>query len=96
MSEIKSYRFHRLLKPVRFRSIMICLTGFYLLFLSDISIVSGQGNLLITPRRLVFEGSKRSIDVNLANIGQDTATYSISIVQIRMTENGSFETITRT
>jgi hypothetical protein len=73
---------------------MICLTGIYLLFLSDSSIISGQGNLLITPRRLVFEGSKRSIDVNLANIGQDTATYSISMVQIRMTENGSFETIT--
>jgi len=95
MSEFKSYRIHRLLKPVRYRSIMICLTGLYLLFLSDISIVSGQGNLLITPRRLVFEGSKRSIDINLANIGQDTATYSISIVQIRMTENGSFETITQ-
>jgi hypothetical protein len=94
MPEFRSYHFPRLLKPVRFRSIMICLTGFYLLFLSDSSIVSGQGNLLITPRRLVFEGSKKSIDVNLANIGQDTATYSISVVQIRMTENGSFETIT--
>ena len=53
-----------------------------------------QGNLLITPRRVVFEGSKRSIDINLANIGQDTATYSISIIQIRMKEDGSFETIT--
>lgn len=94
MSEFRSSHITRLLKPIRFRSIMICLTGIYLLFLSDSSIISGQGNLLITPRRLVFEGSKRSIDVNLANIGQDTATYSISMVQIRMTENGSFETIT--
>jgi hypothetical protein len=55
---------------------------------------SAQGNLLITPRRLVFEGSKRSIDLNLANIGQDSATYSISVVQIRMKENGGFEIIT--
>jgi len=94
MSEFRSFHITRLMKPIRFRSIMICLTGIYLLFLSDSSIISGQGNLLITPRRLVFEGSKRSIDVNLANIGQDTATYSISMVQIRMTENGSFETIT--
>ncbi|HOK75863.1 MAG TPA: hypothetical protein PLS74_12160 [Bacteroidales bacterium] len=53
-----------------------------------------QGNLLITPRRVVFEGNRRSFDLNLANTGQDTATYAISIVQIRMTEDGGFETIT--
>ena len=34
------------------------------------------------------------MDMNLANIGKDTATYSISVVQIRMKENGGFETIT--
>lgn len=55
---------------------------------------SSQGNLLVTPRRVVFDGTKRSIDLNLANIGNDTATYAISLVQIRMTENGGFETIT--
>jgi len=53
-----------------------------------------QGNLLITPRRIVFEGNKRSFDLNLANIGQDTAIYYISMVQIRMKEDGGFETIT--
>jgi P pilus assembly chaperone PapD len=53
-----------------------------------------QGNLLITPRRVVFDGSKRTITLNLANIGNDTATYSISLVQIRMTKEGAFETIT--
>jgi hypothetical protein len=56
--------------------------------------ILAQGNLLITPRRVVFEGSKRSLDLNLANTGRDSATYSISIVQIRMTEDGGFETIT--
>jgi hypothetical protein len=56
--------------------------------------LSAQGNLLITPRRVVFEGSKRSIDLNLANTGQDTATYMISMVQLRMKEDGGFETIT--
>lgn len=56
--------------------------------------ISAQGNLLITPRRVVFDGSKRSMDLNLANTGQDTATYAISIVQIRMKEDGNFETIT--
>jgi len=54
-----------------------------------------QGNLLITPRRVVFEGSKRSIDLNLANIGDDTATYAISLIQIRMNDDGGFETITK-
>jgi hypothetical protein len=53
-----------------------------------------QGDLLITPRRVVFEGSKRSMDLNLANTGKDTATYAISLIQIRMNEDGSFETIT--
>jgi hypothetical protein len=56
--------------------------------------ISAQGNLLITPRRVIFEGSKRSVDLNLANIGQDSATYAISMVQIRMKEDGGFETIT--
>jgi P pilus assembly chaperone PapD len=53
-----------------------------------------QGDLLITPRRVVFEGSKRSMDLNLANTGKDTANYAISLVQIRMKEDGGFETIT--
>jgi hypothetical protein len=55
---------------------------------------NAQGDLLITPRRAVFEGSKRSMDLNLANTGKDTATYAISLVQIRMNDDGSFETIT--
>jgi hypothetical protein len=94
MSDNKSSSLFRIFKNVRLRSAMIFLTVFFLLFIADFLTVSGQGNLLITPRRIVFEGSKRSIDLNLSNVGQDTATYSISIVQIRMTENGGFETIT--
>jgi len=53
-----------------------------------------QGNLLITPKRVVFEGNKRSMDLSLVNIGDDTATYVISLIQIRMTEEGAFESIT--
>ena len=64
-----------------------------LIFLIPFNTIA-QGNLLITPRRLVFDGSKRTITLNLANIGNDTATYAISMVQIRMTEEGAFETIT--
>jgi hypothetical protein len=53
-----------------------------------------QGNLLITPKRVVFEGNKRSEELNLANTGNDSATYVISFVQIRMKDDGSFEQIT--
>jgi P pilus assembly chaperone PapD len=70
---------------------LLLLPGVSIIFLNDLE---AQGNLLITPRRVVFEGSKRSMDLNLANTGKDSATYAISIVQIRMKEDGGFETIT--
>lgn len=63
-------------------------------FLAAGDVILAQGDLLITPRRLVFEGSTRSVDMNLANTGNDTATYAISLVQMRMTLDGRFETIT--
>jgi hypothetical protein len=73
-------------------SFLISLSG--LTFFLNLD-VSGQGNLLITPRRAVFEGSKQTLDLNLANTGKDTATFTISIVQIRMKDDGGFETITQ-
>ena len=76
----------------RFRlAFALMVTGLLVLQSTDLP---GQGNLLITPRRVVFDGSKRSMNLNLANTGQDSATYAISLVQIRMTETGGFETIT--
>lgn len=53
-----------------------------------------QGDLMLFPKRIVFEGNKRSQEINLANSGKDTARYIISVVQIRMKEDGSFENIT--
>lgn len=53
-----------------------------------------QGDLLITPRRVVFEGNKQSQELTLANTGSDTAKYNVSFVQYRMTESGAFEQIT--
>ncbi len=55
--------------------------------------LSAQGNLLITPRRVVFEGNKQSQELTLANTGVDTAKYTVSFVQYRMTEEGSFDQI---
>ena len=57
--------------------------------------VMAQGNLLIMPRRVVFEGSKKSEDLTLVNTGRDTAKYVVSIVQMRMKEDGSFDEITQ-
>ena len=54
-----------------------------------------QGDLLISPLRIIFSGAKRSQEINLANVGKDTATYAISIVNIRMKEDGGFEEITK-
>ncbi len=62
----------------------------FITFLFAASITKAQGDLLITPRRLVFDGSKRAEEINLANIGKDTATYNISFIQFKMDENGNF------
>src|ERR1700759_689889 len=59
-----------------------------------VSQATAQGDLLISPLRIVFEGSKKSQEINLANVGKDTATYVVSIIDIRMKEDGSFEQIT--
>lgn len=56
--------------------------------------VKAQGDLQLFPKRVVFDGSKKSQDLSLANNGKDTARYIISVVQIRMKEDGSFETVT--
>jgi len=56
--------------------------------------LKAQGNLLIMPRRVVFEGAKRTQELNLANTGRDTARYVISVIEYRMKEDGNFELIT--
>ena len=55
---------------------------------------TAQGDLMLFPKRIIFEGSKKSQEINLANSGKDTARYILSVVQIRMKEDGSFENIT--
>src|ERR1700759_3369511 len=60
-----------------------------------VSQAKAQGDLLISPLRIVIEGSKKSQEINLANVGKDTATYVISVQNIKMNEDGSFEQITQ-
>jgi P pilus assembly chaperone PapD len=78
----------------RTNQFVLLFSGLILLSIITSTQVMAQGNLLITPRRVVFEGSKRTQDLNLANTGQDTAKYNVSIIQYRMREDGSFEEIT--
>jgi len=51
---------------------------------------TAQGDLLVTPTRVVFEGNKQKETLNLVNVGKDSATYSISFLQYNMKEDGSF------
>ena len=53
-----------------------------------------QGNLQITPHRAIFEGGKKSIDINLVNTGQDSANYNISFLQYRLTDDMEVQEIT--
>ena len=76
----------------------VCLKTFNLGFILILMMLypafsHAQGNLLVTPRRVVFEGNQSTREINLANTGQDSATYVISFVQYRMTEDGRFEQI---
>lgn len=65
----------------------------FFLFSPFITNIKAQGNLLVTPKRVIFDGSKRSEELNLANTGKDSATYLISFIQIKMREDGIFEQI---
>ncbi|MDP1746272.1 MAG: molecular chaperone [Bacteroidota bacterium] len=57
--------------------------------------LTAQGDLLIFPKRVVFDETKKSHSINLSNNGKDSASYTISFVQIRMKEDGGFENITQ-
>src|SRR5690606_10839237 len=41
-----------------------------------------------------LEGGKRNAELNVANTGKDSARYVVSLVELRMKEDGTFETIT--
>jgi hypothetical protein len=80
-------------KPTSLKRAVVYFTVSVFFSTSFLPAAIGQGNLLVTPKRIVFEGSKRSEELNLANIGKDSATYDISFVQLRMKPDGTVETI---
>ena len=70
--------------------LFLLLSLFLLIFTPGLA----QGDLMIMPKRIVFDGNQRSHEINLANTGSDTATYAISFLQYKMTEDGKFEEAT--
>ena len=84
--------YYTIKKPLM--KVSLLLAGLTLFAAILFSKVSAQGNLLVTPKRVVFDGIKRSEELNIANTGKDTATYIISFIQIRMTKEGQVEQIT--
>lgn len=51
--------------------------------------LSGQGNLLVTPVRVIFDGQKQKEDLNITNVGNDSAVFIISFIHHRMNPDGS-------
>jgi hypothetical protein len=54
---------------------------------------SAQGDLLIAPTHVVFEGNQQKKQLNLVNIGKDTTIYSISFLQYNQKEDGGYAII---
>jgi len=75
-----------------FNAFLVFTGLFFLCVFSNLSL-QAQGDLMVFPKRLVFEGATKTSELNLANIGKDTARYNISFVQYRMNEDGSFTEI---
>jgi hypothetical protein len=84
--KFKTYNFKKLLKG------FLPMIAFFSLYASPLF---AQGDLLIFPKRIVFEGTQERVQtLHLTNAGKDTATYKISYIQARMTDEGKFENIT--
>jgi hypothetical protein len=76
-----------------YKSQLICFLALLLCSLFT-SATRAQGDLVVFPKRLVFEGNSRIEQVNLVNIGKDSAVYNVSFVEFRMNDHGDFEEIT--
>jgi len=69
------------------------LAGAALVYVCSASLAQGVGDLLIAPTRVVFDGQRRTAEINLINIGEKPATYRISLIHQRMNDDGKLEEI---
>lgn len=64
------------------------------LFLSFYGQIKAQGDLLVFPKRIEFSGTNsRFQNITINNIAKEAVTYSVSFVNIKMGEDGSFTPI---
>lgn len=70
---------------------------FWLLFLLMFGAaqqIFAQGDLMVYPTRLIFEGKQDRIQIiNLNNTGKDSTTYNLSYIENRMLEDGHLEIV---
>lgn len=52
-----------------------------------------SGDLIVAPTRVVFEDRTRSAQLAIANKGSGTATYRISVINMRMSDSGQLTEI---
>lgn len=71
----------------------LLLTVLFILSAGFAQQISAQGDLLVSPVRVIFDGNKQKEEISLVNIGNDTTTYSVSFLQYNMTEDGNFNLI---
>jgi len=75
------------------RSFLLKLTTIVTALFATPCLQASAQDLLVSPLRIVFEDNKKSQEINLANVGKDTASYMISILDYRMKEDGTFEQV---
>ncbi len=73
----------------------IALAGFVSFATMKGAVAQGAGDLIVSPTRVVFEGRTRAAQLALSNRGSETATYRISIVNMKMSETGQVTEISR-
>jgi P pilus assembly chaperone PapD len=69
------------------RTLLTSLLAWLLLVLA----LPAHADLMLYPTRIVFEKNQRASQIELINNGSKPATYRISLVNRRMTEDGKFE-----
>ena len=80
----------------RLAILSLCLAALLLFQPSTTARAQSIGDLGVSPTRVVLVGRTRTAEVLLLNRGTQTATYRISVINMRMTETGKFETIEQT
>lgn len=76
-----------------FLGLMATALVFAVLFTTSPVFAQGAGDLVVSPTRVVLEGRNRSAQLSLVNKGSETATYRISVVNMRMSPDGSMTEI---